>query len=88
MNYRLTKFRSFCIAVTAASLVIAPSVAAQPLKPGKPAGVHAARNGVGIGVLIVGSALVAGLVVAVVSMNGNSNAGVVNYSASPPSTTS
>jgi hypothetical protein len=80
--------RLICVAVIAASLVIAPSVSAQPLAPGKPAGVLAARSGASTGLLIVGGLLVAGLVVAVVSMNGNSNAGVANFSASVTGTTS
>jgi hypothetical protein len=38
--------------------------------------------------VIIGGLLAAGLVGAVVSMNGNSNTGVANFSASSPSSTS
>jgi hypothetical protein len=61
------------IAVTAACLAaapIAPTVCAQPLSPGKPAGVREARHGASTGLLIAGGVLVAGLV-AVLAFNGS-----------------
>lgn len=69
--------RNFCIAVLAAGLMFAPMAQAQPLPPGKPAGVHAAKMGARTGLLIVGTALVAGLVAAALSTGGNNNAGIV-----------
>jgi hypothetical protein len=69
--------RSFCIAIVAASLALAPAVSAQPLAPGKPAGVHAARNGATTGLLIAGVAVVAGIIVLAVSTGGDNNTGVL-----------
>jgi hypothetical protein len=79
--------RSFCIATVAAGLMLAPMASAQPLAPGKPAGVEAARLHVGTGLLIVGGLLVAGLVVAMASTGGTNNTGVINPAASAASTT-
>lgn len=69
------------IAVVAACLAVAPiaqTVCAQPLSPGKPAGVHQARHGASTGLLIAGGVLVAGLV-AVLAFNnsGDTNKGLV-----------
>ncbi len=64
--------RTFCIAVIAAGLVFSPMASAQPLAPGKPAGVKAARNGASTGLLIMGGVAVAA-VVALVALGGNSN---------------
>ena len=64
--------RRLGVAVIVASLAVAPVVSAQPLSPGKPAGVHAARRGANTGLLIAGTVLVAGLI-AVVAFNGSSN---------------
>jgi hypothetical protein len=72
--------RSFCVAVIAASLVFLPMASAQPLAPGKPAGVKAARNGASTGLLVVGGIAVAA-VVALVAFGNNSsdaNKGVLN----------
>ncbi len=71
--------RSFCIAAIAAGLVFSPIASAQPLAPGKPAGVNAARNGAGTGLLIIGGVAVAA-VVALVALGNNSNntTGVLN----------
>jgi len=70
--------RHLGIAVIVAGLAASPAVCAQPLSPGKPAGVHAARHGANTGLLIAGSVLVAGLI-AVVAFSGssNNNSGVV-----------
>jgi hypothetical protein len=78
--------RGLGIAVIAASLAVSPVVFAQPLSPGKPAGVHAARHGANTGLLIAGTVLVAGLI-AVVAFNGSSNNGgvVTNGVATTPS---
>jgi hypothetical protein len=67
------------VVVTAACLAAAPiAVSAQPLSPGKPAGVHKARHGASTGLLIAGGVLVAGLV-AVLAFNnsGDTNKGLV-----------
>jgi len=72
--------RTFCIAVIAAGLVLSPMASAQPLAPGKPAGVKAARNGASTGLFIMGGVAVAA-VVALVALGGNSsdaNKGVLN----------
>jgi hypothetical protein len=55
-----------------ACLAASQSVCAQPLSPGKPAGVHQARHGASTGLLIAGGALVAGLI-AVLAFRGNGN---------------
>ena len=72
--------RFLAIAVTAclAGAPLAQPVCAQPLSPGKPAGVHEARHGASTGLLIAGGVLVAGLV-AVLAFNssGNNNGLVV-----------
>ncbi|HWY66129.1 MAG TPA: hypothetical protein VNX61_13030, partial [Rhizomicrobium sp.] len=70
--------RHLGIAVIVASLAVSPLASAQPLSPGKPAGVHAARRGASTGLLIAGTVLAAGLI-AVVAINGssNNNSGVV-----------
>ena len=77
--------RSFCVAVIAASLAFAPAVSAQPLAPGKPAGVHAARNGATTGLLVAGVLLVGGLVALAVSTGGDNTKGV--FVPSPTGTT-
>jgi hypothetical protein len=64
--------RRLGVAVIAASLAVSPLAFAQPLSPGKPGGVHAARHGANTGLLIAGTALAAGLI-AVVAFNGGSN---------------
>lgn len=61
----------------AASLAATPAVRAEPLAPGKPAGVHAARNGASTGFLIAGGILVAGLVAVLAFNNGGNNNGVI-----------
>jgi len=74
--------RFLAVAATAICLTVAPmaqTVCAQPLAPGKPAGVHQARhNGARTGLLIAGGALVVGLV-AVLAFNksGDTNKGLV-----------
>jgi hypothetical protein len=71
--------RNFCIAAIAASLMFAPVASAQPLAPGKPAGVHAARHGANTGLLIIGGlAVAAAVAVATVGSNSNNNSGVLN----------
>ena len=60
-----------------AFLVAAPAVSAQPLAPGKPAGVHAARHGASTGLLIAGGVLVAGLVAVLAFNRSGNNDGVV-----------
>jgi len=80
--------RSVCIAILAASVMLAPLASAQPLSPGKPAGIHQARRGASTGLLVVGGLLVAGLV-AVVAFSGNdNNKGVLNSGTSTTTTTS
>jgi hypothetical protein len=71
-------------AVIVASLAVSPLVSAQPLSPGKPAGVREARHGASTGVLIAGGVLVAGLVAVLAYTNSGNNNGVVVPS---PSTT-
>jgi len=68
--------RNVCVAALAAGLMFAPLAQAQPLAPGKPAGVHAARKGASTGLLLMGTALVAGLVVLAVSTGGPNNTGL------------
>ena len=68
--------RGLCIATIAAGLMFAPMARAQPLAPGKPAGVHAAKNGASTGLLLMGTALVAGLAVLAISTGGTNNAGL------------
>jgi hypothetical protein len=72
--------RSFCIAAIAAGLVFSPMASAQPLAPGKPAGVKVARNGASTGLLIIGGVAVAALValVAFGSNSSDANKGVLN----------
>ena len=69
--------RSFCIAAVSAGLIAAPMAAAEPLAPGKPAGVHQARRGASTGLLIAGGVLVAGLVAVVAFSGSDNNKGVV-----------
>ena len=69
--------RNFCIAVIAAGLMGAPMAWAQPLAPGKPAGVAAARNGASTGLLIIGGIAVAALVAVVAIGSSNNNNGVL-----------
>ena len=62
----------------AACLAASLPVCAQPLSPGKPAGVHQARHGASTGLLIAGGALVAGLVaVLIFNKSGDTNKGLV-----------
>jgi hypothetical protein len=68
--------RSLCITTIAAGLMFAPMAWAQPLAPGKAAGVHAAKHGASTGLLVMGTALVAGLVVLAMSTGGNNNTGL------------
>ncbi len=79
--------RFLVVAVIAAGLAAAPvAVCAQPLSPGKPAGIHQARHGASTGLLIAGGVLAAGLV-AVLAFNssGNNNGLVIptNTGANP-----
>jgi hypothetical protein len=62
----------------AACLAASATVSAQPLSPGKPAGVHEARNGASTGLLIAGGVLVAGLIaVLVFNKSEDTNKGLV-----------
>jgi hypothetical protein len=58
-------------------LAVSTSSFAQPLAPGKPAGVQRARHGASTGLLIAGTALVAGLVAVVVFKGSDDNTGVL-----------
>ena len=78
--------RSFCIAAIAASLLFTSLASAQPLVPGKPAGVHQARRGASTGLLIAGGALVAGLVAVVAFSGSDNNKGVVTAGVSTGTT--
>jgi hypothetical protein len=69
--------RSFCIAAVTASLMFASLARAQPLSPGKPAGIHQARRGASTGLLVAGGVLVAGLVAVVAFAGSDNNKGVV-----------
>jgi hypothetical protein len=69
--------RNFCMAAVAANLLFASVAQGQPLAPGKPAGVRAARLHAGTGLLIVGSLLAAGLVVALANSGGNNTTGLI-----------
>jgi hypothetical protein len=73
--------RFLAVVATAMCLTVAPvaqTVCAQPLSPGKPAGVHQARHGARTGLLIAGGALVVGLVAVLAFRgNGDSNKGLV-----------
>ena len=80
--------RSVCIAAIAASLIFAPLASAQPLSPGKPAGIHQARRGASTGLLVVGGLLVAGLVAVVAFSGSDNNKGVLNSGTSTTTTTS
>jgi len=80
--------RSVCIAILAASVMLAPLASAQPLSPGKPAGIHQARRGASTGLLVVGGLLVAGLVAVVAFSGSDNNTGVLNSGTSTTTTTS
>jgi hypothetical protein len=69
------------IAVMAAILAVSPGACAQPLSPGKPAGVHEARHGASTGLLIAGTVLAAGLVAVLLYTNSGNNNGIVVPSA-------
>lgn len=71
-------------AVIVASLAVSQSSSAQPLSPGKPAGVREARHGASTGLLIAGGVLVAGLVAVLAYTNSGNNNGILVPS---PSTT-
>jgi hypothetical protein len=71
--------------VIVSSLAVSHAVSAQPLSPGKPAGVREARNGASTGLLIAGGVLVGGLVAVLAYTNSGNNNGVVV--ASPSTTT-
>jgi hypothetical protein len=78
--------RRLGIAVIVVGLAVSPVVSAQPLSPGKPAGVHTARHGASTGLMIAGGALAAGLIaVAAFSSSGNNN-GVVTSGVSTTTT--
>jgi hypothetical protein len=69
--------RNFCAAALAASLILVSAASAEPLAPGKPAGIREARLHAGTGLLIIGGLLVAGIVVAAANTGGNNNTGIV-----------
>jgi len=72
-------------AVIVASLAVSQAVSAQPLSPGKPAGIREARHGASTGLLIAGGILAGGLVAVLLYTNGGNNNGIVVPS--PSSTT-
>ena len=78
--------RGFLIAAVAAGLMFGPVASAQPLAPGKPAGVHEARRGASTGLLIAGGLLVAGLVAVVAFSGSDNNNGVVTNGVSTGTT--
>ena len=65
------------IAALLASLAVTQVVSAQPLAPGKPAGVQEARRGANTGIWIAGAVLAAGLVAVMMYTNEGNNNGVV-----------
>ena len=60
------------IAVIAISLMFVSLASAEPLSPGKPAGIHQARRGASTGLLVAGGLLAGGLV-AVMAFSGSEN---------------
>ena len=64
------------------ALAVTTSAFAQPLAPGKPAGLHQARHGASTGLLIAGTALLAGLVAVVAFQGSDDNKGVVTSGSS------
>jgi hypothetical protein len=58
-------------------LTVSQAVSAQPLSPGKPAGVREARHGASTGLLIAGGVLAAGLVAVLLYTNKGNNNGIV-----------
>jgi hypothetical protein len=71
--------RNFCAALVAASLMIVPMASAEPLAPGKPAGVRAAQSE-DINPLIYFGVVAIGIGVALAVSSSNNNA------PTPPST--
>jgi hypothetical protein len=64
--------RNFCIAAAAAGLILAPAAWAEPLSPGKPAGVHQAQDwDSGTTMIIIGVG-VAAAAIAIAASSGNS----------------
>jgi hypothetical protein len=74
--------RFLSTAVIVASLAVSQAASAQPLSPGKPAGVREARHGASTGLLIAGGILVAGLVAVLAYTNSGNNNGVVTNGSS------
>jgi hypothetical protein len=79
--------RSLCIATVTASLTFASVAWAEPLSPGKPAGIREARHGASTGLLLAGGLLVGGLVAVVALSGGNNNTGVLSNAISTAATT-
>ena len=73
-------------AVMVAALAASPTALAQPLSPGKPAGVHEARKGASTGLLIAGGVLAAGLVAVLIFNKGGNNSGVLTNGSSATTT--
>jgi hypothetical protein len=62
--------RNLCIAVTAAGLMFAQSAWAEPLSPGKPAGVHKAQMDNETVMIVIGVAVVAAAIAVAASSGG------------------
>jgi hypothetical protein len=76
--------RNFCAAFVATSLMIVPMASAEPLAPGKPAGVRAAQSDDNMPLIFVGLAAI-GIGVALAVSSGNDNNGPATTA--PTSTT-
>jgi hypothetical protein len=79
--------RGCWIAAIIAGLIVAPMAAAEPLAPGKPAGVHqAARKNTRAGLLIAGGLLAGGIAALVIFGGSDNNNGVLNTGTSTGAT--
>ena len=76
--------RNFCAALVATSLMIVPMASAEPLAPGKPAGVRAAQSDANMPLIYVGLAAI-GIGIALAVSTGNDNNGPTTTA--PASTT-
>jgi hypothetical protein len=78
--------RNLCIVAAAAGLILSPAASADPLWPGKPAGVHQARMDGGTTMIIIGVGVAAAAIA--IAVSSNNSGGPTTVTTSPVVSTS
>ena len=79
--------RNFCIAAVTAGLILSPAAWAEPLAPGKPAGVHKAQDWDDNGTIMIVIGVGVAAAAIAIAASSSSSGGPTSVATSPVSTT-